>query len=259
VIAHAAFLTDGIREHATVVFPAEAAAEKEGTVTHPDGRVQRLRPAIARQGSVRAEWSILADLATRLGSPADVLSGAAASAALFDAVPFYGGLTLEALGGVGLRWPEREQAAALPAPAAAPKARGAGKLRALPKTGARRLALGSYRSIWAAPEVAASPALAFLHPDQRLEVSPADAKRLSLEDGAQKLVRDETGAEIVARIALRDGVPAGSAFLHRSLPRESAENLTGSTIAIHAIPDPPPPPPEPQPESEGETVQEAFA
>ena len=68
MIAHAAFLTDAIREHATVVFPAEAAAEKEGTVTHPDGRVQRLRPAIARQGAVRAEWSILAELGARSAS-----------------------------------------------------------------------------------------------------------------------------------------------------------------------------------------------
>ena len=32
------------REHADVVFPAEAYAEKEGTVTHPDGRVQRAAP-----------------------------------------------------------------------------------------------------------------------------------------------------------------------------------------------------------------------
>ena len=37
-----------MREHADVVFPAEAYAEKEGTLTHPDGRVQRLRPAIGR-------------------------------------------------------------------------------------------------------------------------------------------------------------------------------------------------------------------
>ena len=53
-----------------MVFPAETAAEKEGTVTHPDGRLQRLRPAIARQGEVRAEWSILSELATRLGADA---------------------------------------------------------------------------------------------------------------------------------------------------------------------------------------------
>ena len=67
VIAHASILTDGLREHATVVFPSEAYAEKEGTVTHPDGRIQRLRPAIGHAGEVRSEWSVLAELAKRLG------------------------------------------------------------------------------------------------------------------------------------------------------------------------------------------------
>ena len=43
---------------------------------HPDGRVQRLRPAIARPGEVRAEWQVLAELALRLGLDLDVLSGA---------------------------------------------------------------------------------------------------------------------------------------------------------------------------------------
>ncbi len=73
------FLTDGLREHADVVFPAESDAEKEGTVTHPDGRVQRLRPAIARPGDVRAEWQILAELAKRLGADPQVLTGAMVS------------------------------------------------------------------------------------------------------------------------------------------------------------------------------------
>ena len=41
-------------DHADVVFPAESYAEKEGTVTHPDGRLQRLRPAIGHPGEVRA-------------------------------------------------------------------------------------------------------------------------------------------------------------------------------------------------------------
>ena len=196
VIAHAAFLTEGIREYATVVFPAEAAAEKEGTVTHPDGRVQRLRPAIARQGQVRAEWSILADLGARLGgadAPA-VRSGAMASAMLFEAVPMYAGLTLEELGGTGVRWPTRAQAAALPEPATAPDTSAAAPLRPLAKTSASRLAVGSYRSIWAAPEVAASPALAFLHPRQRIEISPPDAHaaeaRRRRRDGGRRRVRD---------------------------------------------------------------------
>ena len=61
VVAHASFLTEAIREHADVVFPAEVYAEKEGTIVHPDGRLQRLRPAIARAGEVRAEWQVIAE------------------------------------------------------------------------------------------------------------------------------------------------------------------------------------------------------
>jgi NADH-quinone oxidoreductase subunit G len=110
VVAHAMFLTDGLREHANVVFPAGAYAEKEGTIVHPDGRVQRLRPAVAQLGATRAEWRVLAELAGLLGLDLEVQSGAAASQQLFDAVPFYAGLTLEEIGGRGVRWAEREVA-----------------------------------------------------------------------------------------------------------------------------------------------------
>ena len=48
VIAHESVMTETVREYADVVFPAEAYAEKEGTLTHPDGRLQRLRTAIGR-------------------------------------------------------------------------------------------------------------------------------------------------------------------------------------------------------------------
>ena len=67
VVAHAQFLGESVARHADVVFPAEAYAEKEGTVTHPDGRLQRLRPAIGHPGEVRMEWQVLLDLAARLG------------------------------------------------------------------------------------------------------------------------------------------------------------------------------------------------
>jgi NADH-quinone oxidoreductase subunit G len=112
VVAHATFLTEGIREHANVVLPAGAYAEKEGTIVHPDGRLQRLRPAVARIGSTRAEWQVLAELAGRIGLDLEVRNGMAASQQLFDAVPFYAGLTLEEIGGKGIRWAERETAVA---------------------------------------------------------------------------------------------------------------------------------------------------
>jgi NADH-quinone oxidoreductase subunit G len=113
VVAHATFLTEGLRAHADVIFPAEAYAEKEGTIVHPDGRLQRLRPAVARPGkfgSTLAGWQVLADLASRLDLDLDALTGSMASQQLFDAVPFYAGLTLEEIGGRGVRWQERKTA-----------------------------------------------------------------------------------------------------------------------------------------------------
>jgi NADH-quinone oxidoreductase subunit G len=162
VIAHAAFLTEGLRERADVVFPAESYAEKEGTVVHPDGRLQRLRPAIARPGAVRAGWQVIAELASRVGLDAGVDSGAAASRALFTAVPFYRDLTLEEIGGRGVRWQERAQAAAFPAPSA----EGEELLReeALAPPGEDAAELAGYRSLWDVPEVEFSPALRFLFP-----------------------------------------------------------------------------------------------
>jgi NADH-quinone oxidoreductase subunit G len=70
VIAHAIFLTEGVRAHANVVFPALAYAEKEGTIVHPDGRVQRLRPAVRRPSEAHEEWEVLEDLADALSREA---------------------------------------------------------------------------------------------------------------------------------------------------------------------------------------------
>ena len=119
VVAHASILSDALAEHADVVFPAESHAEKEGTIVHPDGRLQRLRPAIARQGQTRAEWMVIADLALQLGLDLGVDNARTATEQLVEAVPFYDGLTLEEIGGRGVRWQERPAAAAFPEPKAA--------------------------------------------------------------------------------------------------------------------------------------------
>jgi NADH-quinone oxidoreductase subunit G len=159
VIAHASFLTEGVREHADVIFPAESYAEKEGTIVHPDGRLQRLRPAIARAREMRAEWRVIAELALRLGLDLDVLTGAMASQRLFESVPFYAGLTLEQIGGRGVRWQEREAASAYPRAGAHEIGGAGGEQLAPPPPDAAELA--GWRSLWDAPEVDASPALEF--------------------------------------------------------------------------------------------------
>ena len=99
---------------ADVFLPAESHAEKEGTVTHPDGRVQRVRPSVPHPGDTRHGWQWLAELAFRLGHETGIDSSTEALEALAAEVPFYAGLTHEEIGGTGVRWQEREQASAFP-------------------------------------------------------------------------------------------------------------------------------------------------
>jgi NADH-quinone oxidoreductase subunit G len=231
VVAHASALTDGLREHADVIFPAESYAEKEGTVVHPDGRVQRLRSAIGHPRDVYSGWWVLAELSRRVGLDTRVLTSGMAFAELVEVVPFYRGLTLEAIGGRGVRWPERQEARELPAGESEPSS-GATTPRPSdgePTDGALRL--GTYRPIWAAPEVELSPALHYTIARQLLELSPEDARRLELESG-ENVVVSQNGTRLNATAHVRTGVPAGTAFLAEGIASDSANVFTESTITV---------------------------
>ncbi len=233
VVAHASILTEGIREHADVVLPADSHAEKEGTVVHPDGRVQRLRLAIAHPGQVRASWSVIAEIAKRCGLDLRVLTSGMAFRQLVDEVPFYEGLTLEEIGGRGVRWPARKQAAALGAgptsPPPSPSASPPPATTAAPRNGALRL--GTYRPIWAAPEVDVSPSLRYTVARQQLELSPQDAVRLGIEQGEEVQV-SQNGTRLKATAHVRTGVPAGTAFLAEGIAEQSANALTEPEVEV---------------------------
>ncbi|HEX2265729.1 MAG TPA: molybdopterin-dependent oxidoreductase, partial [Solirubrobacterales bacterium] len=95
---------------ADVVLPLETHAEKDGTVTHPDGRLQRVRPSASRPRFVQSNLVVLGELAKALGLDTGINSQPTAFAALTEAVPFYSGITDEQIGGRGLRWQDRQGA-----------------------------------------------------------------------------------------------------------------------------------------------------
>ncbi len=239
VIAVDSVLTDTIREHADVVFPAEAYAEKEGTITHPDGRVQRLRPAIGRpkgpdqlSGSgVRPLWQVIAEVAERTGLELGVRTGPMASSLLFEAVPFYAGLTLDAIGGRGIRWPVSEAAAKFEVAAWEPA-----KLE-VPDAVASKgdaLRLGTFRSLWSSKEVDVSPSLRFLRPRQIVELSPADAERLGIREGDQVEV-GSNGTRVKGAVKLRAAVPGGSVFLAEGTHDQPANVLTAPMVEVRKV------------------------
>ena len=219
LIAFSEFVTPALTEHATVVFPAESNAEREGTLTHPDGRVQRVRQAIGHQGEVRAGWAVVAELARRCGAELDVRGGPMATAAVAAAVPFLAGLELEEIGGRGVRWQDREAASGLPA-AELPDA----ALEAPPEL-PEGLRLGASPSLWAGRTAEHAPSLRFLAPEQRVELAPADAERIGVGSGDQ--VQVSAGDQSVrATVALRQAIRPGSVFLVAGTAEDNATALT---------------------------------
>jgi formate dehydrogenase (coenzyme F420) alpha subunit len=91
---------------ADVVLPAACYAEKDGTFTNTERRVQRVRQAVAPPGEARADWQIICDLAERAGyhemrydNPAEIMAEISAL------TPIYGGIGYDRLDPHGLQWP----------------------------------------------------------------------------------------------------------------------------------------------------------
>jgi NADH-quinone oxidoreductase subunit G len=206
VIAFADFRTEALDEHATIVFPAEIYPEKEGTITHPDGRLQRVRQALGRAGEVRPGWQVLEALCAEAGCPTGALSSPMVTAALTAAVPFYMGITLDEIGGQGVRWQECEAASA------APVAELSDEPLSTPPAAPQGLRLATAPSLWSGPQVEHSPSLRFLHHGPRAELSVARARELGIKSG-DEVELSVDGKRVRAKVSVRTGVPADSVFL----------------------------------------------
>ncbi len=76
-------------EFAHVVFPAAAAAEKSGSFTSTDNRVQPIFKAVNAPGAAREDWAILAELHGRVTGSSQAHTPAALMAEIKSAVPSY--------------------------------------------------------------------------------------------------------------------------------------------------------------------------
>ena len=93
-------------EYADVILPAASYAEKDGTFTSTERRVQRVRKAIEPIGQSKPDWEILCDLAKAAGydgmnynSPSEIMDE------ISTVTPIYGGMSYERVEQVGLQWP----------------------------------------------------------------------------------------------------------------------------------------------------------
>jgi NADH-quinone oxidoreductase subunit G len=241
---------------ANVLFPIETHAEKDGTVTHPDGRLQRVRPSASRPGDILPNWQVLSQLSAALGHDTGIASQPAAFEALVEAIPFYAGIDDASIGGRGIRWQDTPAASQAPAPSGIEGAAGTPSERfaesaqpsnsdggdvsgRLPREegvpaapSSQTLALGTYRDLWAGPITELNPPLKFLAPQQRIELSLADAQKLDLKSGDTVKVA-QNGSSLTAQVAIRERVAEGVCFLIEGTAESNANALlNGSPVNV---------------------------
>ncbi len=106
IVSQDIFLNDSTRAYADVVLPASSFAEKDGTFTNTERRVNRVRKALDCPGEAREDWRIVCDLARALGgswpayaSPEEVWDE------LADLAPNWSGIRYPRIEEHGIQWP----------------------------------------------------------------------------------------------------------------------------------------------------------
>jgi formate dehydrogenase alpha subunit len=90
---------------ADVILPAAAFAEKDGTFTNTERRVQRVRKAVEPPGEAKADWEIITLLANKMGYRFGYKNPEQIMEEIASLTPIYGGIHYDRLEEYGLQWP----------------------------------------------------------------------------------------------------------------------------------------------------------
>jgi formate dehydrogenase major subunit/NADH-quinone oxidoreductase subunit G len=184
---------------ADVVLPACSFAEKEGTFTSVDRRVQHIKPAIKKVGQSRTDFEIFGTLIAKLGGQAPA-TPAAVFGEIAASTPGYAGMTYASLGEDGAFAPVAVKAAFV-APKAAAVEPVAGRLALV--TGSVLYHNGTLSQFGEGPM--------YVCPEGYVELSRGDAAKLKIEENDLLNVASASGStKLKARITPR--MPEGVLF-----------------------------------------------
>ena len=229
--------------YADVFLPAASWAEKEGTFTNTDRRVQRVRKALEPRGQARADWEIICDLAGRIDkklgrqqtsfwafrSPAEVLEE------MGRVVPEYAGVKYSRIEKQGLQTPVwDDNHPGTPYLFAESFPRGRGKFYDIEYVPSVEMPDEEYPFIlttgrllehWHGGTLTRHSKLDDLYPHARIEINPADAARLKIEDDQAVRVSSRRGT-IVLRAWVTQRTTVGVVFVPMHFAEAAANLLT---------------------------------
>ncbi|MBN1451017.1 MAG: formate dehydrogenase subunit alpha [Anaerolineales bacterium] len=244
---------------ADVFLPATPFAEKDGTFTNTDRRVQRVRAAHAPRGDSRPDWQIICDLAQRIESrlgPFDPARGKRATAKwtysgpeeifaeMASVVPDFAGITYERIDKVGLQYPVWDKDhPGTPFLFADSFPRGRGKFTPLDYVPVVEpvddeypfiLTTGRLLEHWHGGTMTRHSDLDALYPEARVEIHPADAEIHGILDGMAVKVTSRRG-EIVVRASVTEKTTVGVVFLPWHFAEAAANLLTIDALDPQAL------------------------
>ena len=232
------FLTETAKL-ADVVFPATCYAEKEGTFTNTERRVQRVRKATNAPGQARLDYEILCEVAKGLGAEGfDYRSAEDIFEEMRAAMPSYRGMTYERLGTVGLSWPcptEEHPGTKFLHKGTFPI--GKGVMLPVEYEPPAELTCEEYPILLSTGRMLYhynimtrhSNALNTIRPHEHAELHPVDAKKLGVEENG--LIRATTRrGSILTRITITDKVKPGMVFMTFHYKESPVNELTNAAF-----------------------------
>jgi formate dehydrogenase alpha subunit len=237
--------------YADVLLPGTSFAEKSGTFTNTERRVQLFRQAIAPRGSSRPDWQITSELAKRIlriqgrhpAGPEAEWEYESVGQVMDESArltPSYAGISHARLErGEQLHWPVPHKShPGTPILHVGRFTRGRGKFHAVDHLPPHELPDADYPFLlttgrvlyhWHGGEMTRrSQGLFEIYSESLVEISPDDAMRFSLDDGAAIRVSSRRG-EMQARAVVTDRVSPGIVFGNFHFP--GTANVNNLTIA----------------------------
>ncbi len=225
---------------ADVVFPAAAFAEKDGTFTNTERRVQRIRQALMPPGEAKSDWEIVSALAEKMGRPFGYRSASEITEEIASLTPIYGGIHFERLDQGGLQWPCLDSShPGTPFLYQDGFARGRGKFHAVeyipPAESISQgypliLTTGRVLEHWHTGTMSRrSKVLTDLNPDGLAEMHPGDAAKLGLIEGDSVIVASKRGQVEVPIHITKKSLP-GVVFMPFHWREAAANVLTNDAL-----------------------------
>ncbi len=234
------FLTE-TAQIADVVLPSRCFAEKEGTFSNTERRVQRVREAVEPPGEARYDWEITGAIAARMGYDGLTYKN---SEEIFEELrtvtPSYAGISYERIEDIGIHWPcPSEDHPGTPILHTAQFTRGKGLFHAIDvqppaeETDAEYpLYLTTGRLLYqyhTGTMTMKSEDINVKAPGSFVEITAADAARYELTDGDMVEVASRRGA-IQAAVQISDKAVDGTVFIPFHFSTAAANVLTNAAL-----------------------------